>query len=126
MNEIHAAIVSHIREVNKAQDNPVMARQFDSLTDEEFIRQMFLNYRGSRGLRLTKFGVMVMQRYFKGYEIKVPEVEEWSPKYLTFLDQKSKMPYYCDKKMIVMFDHVLGVKLRLVDGMISILMEIEE
>jgi hypothetical protein len=86
---------------------------------------MFSNYRGSRGLRLTRFGLQVMRCYFKGYEIKVPEDEELQPMHLIFLDGRAKLPYYCEKGEIVVYDHMLGVKLRLVDGRLSTLMEIE-
>lgn len=86
---------------------------------------MFSNYRGGRGLRLTQFGLQVMRCYFQGYEIKVPDDEDMQPVHLIFLDGKAKMPYYCGKGEIVVYDYVLGTKLRLVDGRLSILMQIE-
>lgn len=95
------------------------------LTDEQIICQMFSNYRNTRGLRLTRFGLQVMRHYFKGYDIKVPDDEEIQPMHLIFLDGRAKMPYYCGSGEIVVFDYLLGVKLRLVDGRLSTLMEIE-
>jgi len=66
-----------------------------------------------------------MRQYFKGYELTVPEDEKLQPLHLIFLDRRAKMPYYCDENEIVVYDPVLAVKLRLVDGRLSILMEIE-
>ncbi len=68
MNKIHTAIIDYIKE-NK--ENP-LSEMFVSLTDEQLIRSMFSNYRGGRGLRLTNFGLQVMNTYFKGYDISVP------------------------------------------------------
>ena len=100
-------------------------QKLTTLSDEQIIRRMFLNYRAEHGLRLTNFGLQVMQSHFKGYDIKVPDDEEVKPVHLIFLDSKAKMPYYCGEGKIVVYDHILGVKLRLVDGRLSILMEIE-
>lgn len=123
MNKIHKTIVSHIRETVKNDDNELMA--FVALTDEQITRRMFSNYRGGLGLRLTKFGLQIMRQYFKGYELTVPEDEKLQPLHLIFLDKRAKMPYYCDESEIVVYDPVMAVKLRLVDGRLSILMEIE-
>ncbi len=76
-------------------------------------------------MRLTHFGLQVMRAYFKGYEIKVPDDEHMQPVHLIFLDGRAKMPYYCGNGEIVVYDYVLGTKLRLVDGRLSTLMEIE-
>lgn len=122
MNKIHKTIIAHIRESIKDIEEFI---PFMALTDEQIIRRMFSNYRGARGLRLTQFGVETMRQFFKGYEIKVPEDEKLQPLHLIFLDRSAKMPYYCGDKEIVIYDPVLAVKLRLLDGRISLLMEIE-
>lgn len=122
MNKIYKTIISHIRESIRDDEEFVA---FMALTDEQIIRRMFSNYRGERGLRLTQFGVQIMRQFFKGYEIKVPEDEKMQPLHLIFLDRRAKMPYYCGDKEIVIYDPVLAVKLRLLDGRISLLLEIE-
>lgn len=97
------------------------------MSDEQIVRCMFTNYRGERGLRLTNFGLQIMRGYFRGYETTIPEDETISPMHLVFLDDRATMPYYLDteKRIIVVYDRMLGVKLRLVDGRLSILLEIE-
>ncbi len=47
------------------------------------------------------------------------------PLQMIFLDKRARLPYYCGKENIVVYDYELGTKLKLVDGNISILMEIE-
>lgn len=123
--QVHNAIVTHIRDASSAADSTGLASRFVSLTDEQLIHRMFINYRGGRGLRLTHFGLQVMQAYFQGYEINVPDDEVTQPLHLIFLDKRAKMPYHCGKGKIVVYDYVLGTKLRLVDGRLSTLMEIE-
>lgn len=123
MNQIHHAIISYIRENNKSSSEEILS--FMALSDEQIAHRMFLNYRGSRGLRLTSFGLQIMQNHFKGYEISIPEDEKIQPLHLIFLDGKARMPYYCGDGKIVVYDYMLGVKLRLVDGRLSILMEID-
>lgn len=122
MNQIHKSIVSHIRETSK-DDNDFIS--LIELTDEQIIRRMFSNYRGERGMRLTQFGLETMRQFFKGYEIKVPENEKIRPVHLIFLDKIAKMPYHCGDKEMIIYDSILAVRLRLVDGRLSILMEIE-
>ena len=122
MNRLHAAIVAHIRSMSLED---ALFAGFATLTDEQMIRQMFSNYRAGRGLRLSFFGHEVMRRHFRGYEIKVPSDETINAANLLFLDSHAKMPYFLTKDQFVVFDHLLAVKLRLVDGRLTLLTEIE-
>jgi hypothetical protein len=121
VNRIHTAIISYIREATIQE--PLFAG-FASLTDEQMVRQMFSNYRHGKGLRLSNFGLEVMRRHFMSYVIKVPDDEQLRPKHLLFLDANARMPYHCGKDEIVVYDHLLGVKLRLVNGRLSILVDV--
>jgi hypothetical protein len=117
VNPVHKAIIEYIIETN-----------FDKLivsTDEQLIHRMFRNYRGERGMRLTKFGLEVMQCFFTAFEIDVPDDEVLTPKHLICLDDSAVMPYYFDTNHIVVFDAEFGMKLRLVNGRLSTLMNIE-
>ncbi len=97
-------------------------------TDEQIVRMMFSNFRGrdsqSRGLRLTNFGMQVMITYFQAYEIErdgKPSAME-----LVYLDNKARLPYHVDPEgKMVMFDPELGIKLKLADGDITTLMEMD-
>ena len=120
MNAIHQAILEFLREVDDAKLAPLVA-----LTDEQIVHRMFSNQRGSRGVRLTKFGLQIMQSYFETFAVKVPQDEVIKPTHLMFLDEHATLPYYCGDGRIVVFDSELGVKLRLVDGRLSVLATIE-
>ena len=120
MNAIHRAILEFIREVS----DPKLAA-LAALTDEQIVQRMFFNHRGFRGVRLTQFGLQIMQGYFEAYAVKVPKDEVVKPAHLIFLDDHAVLPYYCGDGRIVVFDAELGVKLRLVDGRLSVLVSIE-
>jgi len=127
MNRIHATLILYLRE-QTTKDGGELAAKFASLSDETIVRMMFSNYRGredSRGLRLTKFGLQVMKRYFKGCEIDMPSGEKLQALHLLYLDSKCTMPYYCGDDGFVLYDQQLGIKLKLADGRINTLIEIE-
>jgi hypothetical protein len=120
MTTIHGAIVDFLRETHDPKLTPLIA-----LPDVQIVHRMFFNYRGRRGVRLTNFGLQILRTYFQHYEVKVPKDEVIKPIHLVFLDDHATLPYYCDDGHIVVFDHELGVKLRLVDGRLSTLVNIE-
>lgn len=120
MTSIHNAIIEFLRD----HKDPHLEK-FTTLSDEQIVHRMFSNHRGRRGVRLTHFGLQIMQNYFESYEVKVPKDETIKPNQLVFLDERATLPYYCDDGRIVVFDHELGIKLRLVDGRLSILVNIE-
>ena len=129
MNKIHTSLLNHIRESLAAEDNPLVGKMIDGKSDEQIIRMMFSNFRGraeaARGLRLTNFGVTVMRTYFQGYEIE-REGKKVGPMELVYLDKKARLPYWIDDQgNVVMFDPELGIKLKLADGDITILMEMD-
>jgi hypothetical protein len=117
---VHAIILQVLREAA----DPLLTSLLDR-PDEQIIHRMFSNHRGERGVRLTKFGNEIMRHYFRSYEIRLPQDEEIKPRHLIFLDEHMALPYFLDTQCIVVFDDELGVKLRLVDGRLSILVNIE-
>ena len=129
MNKIHSSLLTYIRDALAAEDNPVVGKMIDGKTDEQVVRMMFSNIRGRdsqmRGLRLTNFGVTVMRSYFQAYEIE-REGKKVGPLELVYLDKKARLPYWVDDTgNVVMFDPELGIKLKLADGDITILMEMD-
>jgi hypothetical protein len=101
---------------------------FQHNTNEILIRMMFSNYRGqiiAKGFRLNSFGLEVMKTYFEHLEVKMPEGEKLLPSHLLYLDKTATQPYYCDGSGFVFFDSRMGIKLKLADGKIKILLEIE-
>ena len=94
-------------------------------SDDDAITQMFANHRGDRGMRLTTFGLQVMQTCFIAYDVNLPHDEVLRPKHLVALDELAKTPYYYDRKHVVVFDHNIAVKLKLLGGRLSKLIDIE-
>ena len=115
MNPVHRAIFDYLRETSV--DDTLLA-----LTDQQLRYRMFY---GQRGMRLTHFGLLVMQGLFRGYDVKMPADERLTPKHLIALDGHVKLPYFFNKEHIVVFDPEFGVRLRLAGGRLSTLMEIE-
>lgn len=128
MNKIHTSLLNHIKASLAAEANPVIGKMIDGKSDEQIVRMMFSNFRGrdsqARGLRLTNFGVTVMRGYFQAYEIE--REKKVAPMELVYLDNKARLPYWVDDGgNVVMFDPELGIKLKLADGDIAILMEMD-
>ena len=99
-----------------------------SMKDEQIVKKMFSNVRGDRedvrGLRLTNFGLTVMKKFFKFYQQKMPSGKRLMPLHLLYLDQHASMPYFCSDEEFIMFDHQLGLKIKLADGNMDIVMDI--
>lgn len=130
MNTIQTAVIAYIRKAAAAAEKPDLTDKLTPLTDEQVARLMFANYRGkdsgtTRGLKLTRFGLTVMQRFFTGYEVAMPEGVVLHPSHLLYLDARATMPYHCCAKGFVIYDQHLGIKLKLADGRISILIEMD-
>jgi hypothetical protein len=119
MNSVHATIIAYIR--SRALDS--LAIQLAGWTDQQMLRQMFSNYREGRGLRLTRFGQQLMGSYFKFYKFDLENT--LLPAQLLFLDARAKMPYFCDESEIDIYDLAFAVRLRLVNGQVATLMEID-
>ena len=88
------------------------------------LRQMFSNYRDGRGLRLTRFGQQLMGSNFRFYQFDLSDTT-LQPTHLLFLDARAKMPYFCDENEIIVYDPAFAVRLRLVNGQIATLMEVD-
>lgn len=127
MNGTHRALITYVRDAAAAQSN-ALATKIAGLPDDQFVRMMFSNYRGreeSRGLRLTNFGLQVMARFFRSYEIAMPEGHQLRSPEILYLDGRAKLPYYVTDAKLVVFEGELGMKLKLADGDINTLIEIE-
>lgn len=129
MNKVHTWLVAHMRELTEVDQNPLSKKMLDK-SDEQLVRMMFQNFRGNdkkaRGLRLTNFGLTLMRSYFQAYEIKMPEGAKVGTKELVFLDRKAKLPYHIsDSHELVLFDAELGIKLKLADGNLKTLIDMD-
>lgn len=115
MTTVQQGIVAYLR-----KSDPKL-EPFGLLADEQIAGLMF-----SHGLRLTEFGVEIMQRHFQSCRIDIPERELERPVHLMFLDVAAKMPYFVGDDFLIVYDHLLAFRLRLVDGSLSILVQIEQ
>lgn len=128
MNRVHYALVSYIREMS--QKNNSLIQILADKTDEQIIRLMFQNFRGrdksARGLRLTNHGLEIMRAFFQAYEIEAFEGRRPGSTELIYLDRRAKLPYHIrENGSLVMFDPELGIKLKLADGDIRTLIEMD-
>jgi len=129
MNPVHVSLVNYIRGTSPPEGSAIY-KIIDGKTDDQIVRLMFQNYRGkdkaARGLRLTNFGVQVMQTYFQAYEITAPEGRIPGAHELVYLDRTAKLPYHIGTNgNMMMFDPELGIKLKLADGDIRTLIEMD-
>ncbi len=126
MNRIHAKLISLLRESTSKDASGVL----EGKNDEQIVRMIFGNFRGrdqsARGMRLTNFGLQIMKTYFQAYDIKRPEGRKIASLELLYLDRKAKLPYFVKEDGdIIMFDPELGIKLKLADGDIGTLIEMD-
>lgn len=128
MNKVHAAIIAHIRKAS-AEEGGKVADGLAAMNDEQIMKMMFSSVRGkgdqSRGLRLTNAGLQMMQPYFRNVQIRLPEGRKLQTRELLYLDRRATLPYFCSNEKIVSFETELGMKLRMWDGDIARLAEIE-
>jgi hypothetical protein len=130
VNVLHAAVVRMIRERVAADGNPLGAT-FAEMTDTEIVRVLFASYReggadgGGRGLRLTAYGLQIMKCYFHAYEVRLPEGHRIKAPHLLYLDRRASLPYHYSAECLVVFESKLGIKLKLADGDIATLIEMD-
>lgn len=124
---VHGRLIDAIRKAADQEGGDLVSR-FRDLTDEQMLRIMFVNYRrgdGGRGLRLTNFGLQIMRRWYRGFEVQMPQGCTLKSSHLLYLDSRATMPYHCSAGGFVIFERDLGIMLTLADGRVEVLMEIE-
>jgi hypothetical protein len=131
----HARIVSFLRD-SVAKDGNKLGKHLMGFTDKQVFHKIFHSFRGSddepKGLRLTWLGHQLLGSYFKGYEVMMPDGYKLGYSDLLYLDGRAKMPYYIGRgededggTILVVYDPKLGIMLKLADGMISNLRDME-
>ena len=140
---VHQQIIDHLRIAVAADANPLRIH-LDGFDDTEVSHKLFQSFRKRGddpiGMRLKWLGLQLLSCYFRPYDIPIPEDYVLGSKDLLWLDRRAKMPYYIgrgeeskDSKggkdtspiRLVVFDAKLGVYLKLADGMISTLRDME-
>lgn len=124
MFHVHTLLMTKIRDTATINGG-LLAEKFSSMTDKQIVHLMFSNRdkENSHGMRLTRFGLQVMQEFFKGTIIVVKK--KMATVHLLYLEKSAKFPYFYQNDELVVFDDVLGFKLKLADGDIDILIKIE-
>lgn len=132
---IHTRIIAYLREQVQKPDAPC-AEYFTDRTDAQMMRTIFFSFRGGeepRGLRLSPTGFSILTKFFRPYDITLPDGYRIGSADMLWLDAKADWPYYIGfgvdhggANKLYVFDHKLGIKLKLADGAISNLREIED
>lgn len=127
---LHRELTEYLKKASSQNGDAKLSKYFTSMSDDEFVSKFFSNVHGrageKKGLRLTKLGVEVMQRYFTSYEAPVPADESVLSKAMMYLHERARMPYYVSNDRFVLFERDLGIKLKLADGSFRLLQEIDD
>ena len=131
----HEQILNYIK-IRIEEDNNPLREHLDGCSDIEIYRKLFKNFRSIdsyKGLQLTWLGLNIIKPYFQIYEIILPPEEHIRGQDLLYLDRMAKFPYYIqrgetkDAEMkILLFDGKLALMLKLADGKISNLRQMEK
>lgn len=130
----HDEIVRFLRE-SVTKDNNDLRKHLDGFTDQQVFHKLFHSYRGSggpKGLRLTWLGFQLLSSYTQSFEVPMPDDYRLGSRDLLYLDARAKLPYYIGRgedenggTRFVVFEAKLGIMLKLADGMISNLRDME-
>ncbi len=131
----HGQILKLLRD-SVAKDPREFQKYLVGIEDEKVLHKIFHSYRGKdappKGMRLSSLGYRMLGTYVKSYEINMPEGYRLGSRDLLYLDARAKMPYYIGRgededgsTILVVFEAQLGILLKLADGMISNLRDME-
>lgn len=131
---IHRRIVAYLRDQVSKPGAPC-GEYFVDRTDEQVMHTVFMSFRGGgepKGLRLSPIGLDILSKFFKPFNITLPDGYRIGSADMLWLDARAEWPYYIGfgldnngSHKLTVFDHKLGIKLKLADGAISNLREIE-
>lgn len=107
MNPIHRIVLDRIK-------NTTDYSKSGTLSDDQLLRKLFLNYRSDTGIRLSAYGLDVLSKLYTGTEVSI--AKKATLKHILTLEAESRFPYFLSDKKIVSFDNMLSVKLKLFDG----------
>lgn len=126
MNPVHALVLRQIRAA-LAGSGGKAAAALTELSDDQLIRMMFSNYRGTsqRGMRLTRLGLELMLGCFQAFDVKLSGRDQINSQEILYLDRKARLPYYLSLERIVLFESGLGMLVKLADGDLSTLIGME-
>lgn len=128
MNTVHASVIRRVREWATASQSKSVST-LDQLDDLKLARLLFSNYRGqgatARGLRLTRYGFDLLRHCFRAYPIDLPEGYRATLPELLYLDRRATLPYHLTATHLYVFESQLGIMLKLADGRIATLIEME-
>lgn len=126
---IQQRIVELLRSKYK-EDPCVLGSSLLSLTDEELIRNIFINYRktseGARGLRIHGEAELLLSYYFDSYKIPLGDPYIAKPSHLVFLDRAATMPWYINSEGLVLFEKELAMRARMLGDMDSLIEGFED
>ena len=84
-------------------------------TDHDLLHLIFSNARGDDiGLRLTDTGRFLVNRCFQSWTIEHNKGFAIKPSHLLFFDRECTMPWYLDRRCLVLFEKQLAMRAKLV------------
>lgn len=108
MASIHEFIIDQVRPkaLEAYGDSLAHKKPADNVCDQTLLSFMFQNYRsspgGHTGLRLSYWGLLVMNEYFESYSFK-HDYFKIPNDFVIKLDKKMIWPYYISKNQIVFY-----------------------
>jgi hypothetical protein len=131
---IHTKTLRHLQDA-MGKDSNELGKHIIGVTDDQAFYKLFHSFRGKnehKGLRLTWLGYEIIRTYFRAFEIPVPSDYRMGTLDLLYLDNRARMPYYIGRgegedglTKFVVFEAKLAVVLKLADGMVRTLREME-
>jgi hypothetical protein len=119
--EIHRKILEEVR------NHPSVSTDFKALTDEQLLKYIFKNFRGkvpnTKGLQLSIGGFELIKPIFTYYEI--PVSDDVDARDLIKFNRNVRFPFFVDKKKWRVFDSDLATMLKMVDGSLKKIVEME-
>lgn len=119
-NIAHKMVIEELRSIaaDGAIDMPFVAEY----SDERLLRMIFINFRASKGVRLSAFGREILTNIFRSYTFPLPPEFRISPAIIVWLERASPLPYFISSEKITVFEPTLAIRIKLADGDLSLLM----
>ncbi len=132
---VHLKLVNSLRSSVSKDSNELGVHIID-VPDDQACYKIFHSYRSRggtpQGLRLTPLGLNLFSHYFRAYQIEVPDGYKLGTLDLLYLDKRARMPYYIGygetdegTVKLIVFESKLAIILKLADGMVSNLRDME-
>lgn len=112
--------------IKKRQAETELVQDLETLDDFQACRLIFENYHNDGcGMKLTPTGFSILSKLIAYYSIKMPENFKILTKHIVFMKRYSNYPWFIDNitESFISFDANFAMRLKLVDGDLSLYMK---